>query len=218
MLFKLLSFNKIKKKIKGTGNQVTISNKHCCGKIKIVGNRNKIEINETTHCLDLNITIYGNDNHIFIKDYCKLYSICLNIGIKDAPTANAIIEIKQNVDVSGKTTLFCAEDNSKIIINENCLLSSGIDIWCTDTHSICDNDGNTLNIGKEVIIGKHVWIGKDVKIGKNTKIADNCVVGWGSIVTSSVSGKHKPNSVLAGNPAKVVKENVIWSKERPNIK
>ena len=73
-------------------------------------------------------------------------------------------------------------------------------------------------MGKEVIIGKHVWIGKDVKICKNTKIADNCVIGWNSVVTSSISNKHNANSVIAGNPAKVVKENILWSKERPNIK
>lgn len=83
MLFKLLTFNKIKKKIKGTGNQITAPTKHCCGKIKIIGDNNKIAIAENAHCHDLNITIYGDDNNVFIKDNCELNSAGLSIGIKD---------------------------------------------------------------------------------------------------------------------------------------
>ena len=218
MLFNILSSKKFQKKIKGKGNIICLPKINRYGKIKIIGNNNKIEMADNVKYDDLNITVYGNNNNILIKENCELYGADLSIGIKDTPTNNACINLETGVNICGKSSLFCAEDNSKISLGENCLLSSGIDIWFTDTHSIHDNSGNILNIGKEVAIGKHVWIGKDVKIGKNTKIADNCVIGWSSVVTSSISNKHKANSVIAGSPAKVVKENIQWSKERPNIK
>lgn len=212
-------FSKTKQKIKGKGNIIELPKKNNYkGKIKIIGDYNKIEIADNVKYYDLNIVIYGNHNNIRIDEYCELNEACFSIGIKYTPANNVCINLGTGISISGKSHLFCAEDDSKIIINENCLLSSGIDIWCTDTHSIHDINGNILNMGKEVIIGKHVWIGKDVKICKNTKIADNCVIGWNSVITSSISNKHNANSVIAGNPAKVVKENILWSKERPNIK
>lgn len=42
--------------------------------------------------------------------------------------------------------------------------------WCTDAHTIYDENENIVNAGKFVEIGDHVWVGKDVKIGKNTRI------------------------------------------------
>jgi acetyltransferase-like isoleucine patch superfamily enzyme len=53
----------------------------------------------------------------------------------------------------------------------------------------------------------------DVKIGKNTEIGEGSVIGWGSVIPS---GKFSPRSLLAGNPASVKKQDVIWSRERPN--
>lgn len=80
-------------------------------------------------------------------------------------------------------TLYLQEDDSYVSIGDDSQLSWGIDIWCTDAHTITDLKGEPINFAKCIEIGKHVWIGKDSKIGKNVKIADNSIVGWGSIVT-----------------------------------
>ena len=55
-----------------------------------------------------------------------------------------------------------------------------------------------------------MWVGNQVIILKGTEIADNCVVGSGSVVTK----KFTNNLVIAGNPARVVKENIDWKFER----
>lgn len=55
---------------------------------------------------------------------------------------------------------------------------------------------------KPVVIGKNVFIGCNSIILKGTVLGDNCVVGAGSVV----SGTYEPSSVIAGNPAKVVKK------------
>lgn len=51
-------------------------------------------------------------------------------------------------------------------------------------------------------IGSNVWIGDGVTICKGVTIGDNSVVGAGAVVTRDVP----PNSVAAGNPARVVRE------------
>ena len=84
----------------------------------------------------------------------------------------------------------------------------GIDIWCTDVHTVTDLDGNPQNFSDKIEIGNHVWIGKDVKINKSTKISDDSIIGWGSIVTKKFN---EPNVVLAGNPAKIVKRGINWN-------
>ena len=80
-------------------------------------------------------------------------------------------------------------------------------------HSIFDENGNLINVGQSITIGNHVWICKDVKIMKNTNIPDGCIVAQGSIVTKKFE---KENCILAGNPARVVKENIHWDSIRPN--
>jgi acetyltransferase-like isoleucine patch superfamily enzyme len=54
----------------------------------------------------------------------------------------------------------------------------------------------------EIIIGDDVWIGANAIILKDVKIGDGSIVAAGAVVTK---GSYPPKSILAGNPAKVVK-------------
>ena len=65
-------------------------------------------------------------------------------------------------------------------------------------------------MGGNIKIGNHVWLGYDSKILKNTIIEDNCIVGMNSIVTHNV----KANTLVAGIPAKIIRENITWKNER----
>jgi acetyltransferase-like isoleucine patch superfamily enzyme len=52
-----------------------------------------------------------------------------------------------------------------------------------------------------VKIGDNVWIGMNAVILKGVTIGDNSVVAAGAVVTKSIA----PNTIVAGNPAIVVK-------------
>jgi len=54
---------------------------------------------------------------------------------------------------------------------------------------------------KQTIIEENVWIGASVIIMPGLKIGTGSIVGAGSVVTKDV----EPNSVVGGNPAKLIK-------------
>lgn len=159
----------------------------------------------------INGQIYGNNNKIIFGENLQNFHAQIMIGTKDCPVNNCVLKIGAN-STAGNVYILLLEDNSSISIGEDCMFSENVKIWCSDTHSILDSDNKVSNIGKSVEIGNHVWIGADVKICKNTKIADNSVVGWSSVVTKKFE---KSNTVIVGNPAKVVKENISWDRRRP---
>lgn len=55
-----------------------------------------------------------------------------------------------------------------------------------------------------IIIGNDCWIGQYSRICKGVTIGDGAVVAANSVVTKDVP----PNSIAAGNPAKIVKTNI----------
>jgi acetyltransferase-like isoleucine patch superfamily enzyme len=55
---------------------------------------------------------------------------------------------------------------------------------------------------KPISIGKNCFIGCNAIILKGTVLGDGCVVGAGAVV----SGKFENNSVIAGNPARVIRK------------
>ena len=84
-------------------------------------------------------------------------------------------------------------------IGDNCMLANGVYVTDSDWHDIY----NRLAMGQAeaVVIGDNVWLGDGVTVCKGVTVGDNSIVGAGSVVVKDIP----PNSVAAGNPAKVVK-------------
>lgn len=59
-----------------------------------------------------------------------------------------------------------------------------------------------IEYGAPIIIGDNFWAGGGVTILPGVTLGDNVVVGAGSVVTKS----YGDNIVLAGNPARIIKE------------
>lgn len=133
----------------------------------------------------------------FLSNLIGLYQRTIII----ARTPESSITIGNNVGMSGVTIY----SRKKIKIGDNTLLGGNVKILDNDFHPIEYEDRNLNDESKirckEINIGKNCFIGCNSIILKGTVLGDGCVVGAGSVV----SGTFEENSVIAGNPAKVIR-------------
>ncbi|MED1791099.1 hypothetical protein P4V54_00300 [Brevibacillus nitrificans] len=129
---------------------------------------------------------------------------------------------KQSEIRIGNGTLFgsrywmVANKQTQIKIGKDCLFSRDIMIRTNDGHSIFDiHTGRNINSllkdqhKKSITINDHVWVGAKCTILYNSNIGKGSIVG-----AHSLTKKEYPNNcIIAGNPARVIKKDIAWSKE-----
>jgi acetyltransferase-like isoleucine patch superfamily enzyme len=93
-------------------------------------------------------------------------------------------------------------------IGENCSISWNCQFLDEDFHLLSYENKKTI-IEKRIIIGDNVWIGSNVSVYKGSYIPNGCVVASNSVVKDVFVDE---NTLIAGNPAKVIKRNIVWSK------
>lgn len=94
----------------------------------------------------------------------------------------------------------------RITIGDNCAIARNVLIMDFDAHRITYTDGTTNRVTAPITIGNSVWIGAGATILKGVTIGDNAIIGAGSVVTKDV----KANTIVAGNPARVIREHRQW--------
>ena len=199
----LIGLNFIKTKYQKIKNKLEIVGKLRKNKIKISGNNNILYIGKNSLLRDSNIFIKGNNNIIYIGDDCVVNNTSIILD-------NEGSEIRIGNKTSIAKVQIVSLEPYKIEIGEDCMLSYDIEIRNTDSHKIYDKNTNErINEGSSINIGNHVWLGMRAIILKGVTIGDNSIVAAGSIVTKDV----KANTIISGNPAKQIKENVYWTRE-----
>ena len=111
-----------------------------------------------------------------------------------------------------KDGLISADYESPIKIGNDCMCSLSVHIWSNNSHALLDLNvkENTRTLRKHYVnIGNHVWLGDKTTVLYNAEIGDNSIVGACSLVNKSFAN----NCVIAGNPAKVMKENYSWDRK-----
>ncbi len=90
----------------------------------------------------------------------------------------------------------------KIKIGENTVIASGTNIIDSNGHEIYSTNRTVgRDEPEEISIGANVWIGLNAIILKGTTIGMNSIVSAGSVV----KGNFPKNSLIQGNPAKIIK-------------
>lgn len=107
---------------------------------------------------------------------------------------------------------------NKVEIGKDTAIANNVLIIDNNTHPLCPADRRYMrhtphgsderqpwhSANAPIIIGENVWIGSNVRICKGVTIGDNAIIAANSVLTKSVPA----NAVAAGNPAKIVKENI----------
>ncbi len=84
-------------------------------------------------------------------------------------------------------------------------ISWGCTLMDTDQHALVDEEGKRVNPDRAIVFGDNVWMGCHTIVTKGVTLADNTTVAAGS----RLAGRYEePMTVLAGNPATVVRRGV----------
>lgn len=118
------------------------------------------------------------------------------------PVRKGKIEIGAKTNIGRRVTLSALKG---IKIGKNCLFGYDVSVLDHD-HEVMNRFiapvSGSLGIPQEVIIEDECFVGAHSFILKGVHLGRHCVVGAGSIVTKSFSAY----SVVAGNPAKLIKK------------
>ncbi|TEY01987.1 hypothetical protein [Campylobacter sp. US33a] len=124
--------------------------------------------------------------------------------------SNGLCYIGKNSTSNG--TSFRVSEGKNLILGNDCMFSWGIWLSPTDHHLIFDsNTYKRINLGKSIYIGDHVWCAQEAAILKGGFVASGSILGAKSVN----SGVKFSNSIYAGNPSRLIKENHFWSREDP---
>lgn len=136
------------------------------------------------------------------KIICTIYNMVL---AKLSPVSYAR---KIGVNIKGKVKIYGTSYN--MFSTEPFLVTLGDNVYISVNASFICHDGSTLifraknpslEIAGEIIVGNNVFVGARSIILPNVTIGNDCVIAAGSVVTKDVPS----NSVVGGNPAKIIK-------------
>lgn len=194
----------------------------------IYGEHNQIS-HDNARLTSVVFNIYGDHNTIEIEKGCVLkkvkfivrgdhHQIRIGKGVRFHHGGGIWFEDHHGSLHIGENTTFEAvhlaitEPYSKITIGKECMFAYDIDVRTGDSHSILSTETNQpINPAQDVCIGDHVWVAAHSLILKGVHLPENSVVAGGAVVTKPFE---TPGIIIGGNPAKQIKENITWSRQR----
>lgn len=176
---------------------------------EIRGHGNVIQIADTRNLQKIHVNIHGNHNRLVIGRRSLLQSMRVDIGSKRWCSSHSRVVIGEHFSIGSKGRFLLPNSGNVIEIGDHCMFSSSVQLRGGEyPHLIFDKEtGQYLDQSEGIFVGNHVWIGEGVFIAKAVTIPAESIVGARSVVTKRFD---EENTVIAGNPARVVKRGVQW--------
>ncbi len=133
---------------------------------------------------------FQTGNHVSVREE-NIIGNNVSIGTK------SVVEFKTKIEDNVRM-------HSQVFIPEYCTLKKGC--WLGPnvvlTNAKYPNSVKSKEFLEGIVIGQNAIIGANATILAGIKIGDNVLVGAGSVIVKDIP----PGKVVAGNPAKVIKE------------
>lgn len=119
---------------------------------------------------------------------------CLEVGDNFYCNVNTIISVNKRIRFG-----------SDVLTGWNCVFIDG------DGHQVVDEDSKLVNPSQDIVVGNHVWFASYASVLKGSTLPDNCIVAFKANVSGSFC---EENTIIGGNPAKIIKKNINWKHDR----
>ncbi len=173
--------------------------------ITITGNNNEILIELPSKFINTAIVMNGDENYCAIKATRHRYVRHTTFGMENGGkiTFGGGISVYRNLNVVAKA-------GKRVDIGDECMFARDIIVRNDDGHTIIDaTTKDIINAPENIKIANKVWVGTRAMILKGSEIPEGSVVGAMSLVNKKFTEK---NIIIAGVPAKKVRENIIWDR------
>src|ERR1700722_5644032 len=151
------------------------------------------------NCISDNVKMGEN---VRLSKFINMYGC----EIGDETKVGAFVEIQKNASVGrcckiSSHTFIC----EGVLIEDNVFIGHGV-MFINDSYPrATTSDGNLQTEAdwnvERTVIKKGAFIGSGATILSNIHVGENAIVGAGSVVTKNVP----PNSIVAGNPARILR-------------
>lgn len=122
----------------------------------------------------------------------------VEIGVWGREVGVGAIHIGRGVLMSPGSRISASDE---VRIGDGVMMANGTYITDSDWHTVYDRTQRSATV-TPVHVGDNVWLGDHATVLKGVKIGENSVVAARAVVTKDVPA----NVIVAGNPAKVVRE------------
>lgn len=217
--------------IEGNHNRIIVGENLACGpntKWLVRGDHNTIMIGQAfDNQSNQDWQVIGDHNNIVLEENVYFFAVGLlriwgnrNLvrfgrNVMAGPNLHLVSD-DSKFTVGDDTTMFRCQfrmhEKSRVAIGRDCMLSFGITMSSSDMHPIYDMvTDERINLPGDIEVGDHVWIGLGATILKGVRIGSGSVIGARTIVTKDVG----TNVAVAGEPARIIRENVYWDRKLP---
>lgn len=192
------------------------------------------------HSLDgidhIYLHIAGRNNKIYLEEFNgggnisigigdNIESCMFRMGVNNRVTANLNISYYGGGNVFPHETfvnigdgnifngdfsiISTAQKGTGVAIGNNNLFAGGISLHARVDHLVYDiSTFEKFNQEYGITVGSNIWVGREVLMLNKAVISSNSIVGARALVNKKFESEHV---LIAGNPAKVAKKNVMWN-------
>lgn len=187
-----------------TGNEISVADEFIAnghGSLTVTGAGNRVIIGAAATVGHMVLTVAGGADLFIGQDCVFLGGIQVHAGV-----AGSRVSIGARTAFVG-FSIITAHEKATVEIGEDCLIAADCTFMSSDVHKVFDQrSGVRINPPGDIVIADRVWIAGRCQILKRTTVGSDSVVG----VASVVRGQFGPGSMIAGVPAKVVRDGIRW--------